>query len=381
LNDLFNGASQAYEAELKKIGRFNLAIFGEAGVGKSTLINALFGFDKAATGVGRPVTLGTEYHEHPSGLFGVYDSRGVEVGVEQDKIIEGFRRLTEYQRIKPLSDRIHVVWYCVQSDRRRFHEPHEKFIEQLAATGLPVMLVMTQTYINPHGVVDPVAVCFVDEILRFNLPIKPAQRVFLTMALADDFRGVSAHGLNDLLDATFAVAPQGVEDALTAAQKLDTKRKSAHARRIVTVTAATAGTVAAVPVPFAGAASLVSLQVIMMAKIAAIFGLEVGPGTLATITGAALSGGGITQVGKLISANLLELVPGANVAGAMINASVATSLTYAVGETWILVCGQFLKLGPDVVQALTAKEMRSMFRDARRRGSNDPKDTLPNSEC
>ena len=59
----------AYEKAQKDLGRFNLAVFGNTGCGKSTLINAMFGDEVAKTGIGKPVTRGTHYYEHPSGLL------------------------------------------------------------------------------------------------------------------------------------------------------------------------------------------------------------------------------------------------------------------------------------------------------------------------
>ena len=47
---------EEYAQALNALGRFNLAIFGKTGTGKSTLVNAIFGDDVAATGTGRPVT-------------------------------------------------------------------------------------------------------------------------------------------------------------------------------------------------------------------------------------------------------------------------------------------------------------------------------------
>ncbi len=48
----------AYEEQKAALGKVRIAIFGLTGVGKSTLVNAVFGTDVAATGVGEPVTQG-----------------------------------------------------------------------------------------------------------------------------------------------------------------------------------------------------------------------------------------------------------------------------------------------------------------------------------
>ena len=43
-------------AENNKLPKLNIMILGKTGVGKSTLINSLFGENLAVTGFGRPVT-------------------------------------------------------------------------------------------------------------------------------------------------------------------------------------------------------------------------------------------------------------------------------------------------------------------------------------
>ena len=47
---------QAAERARRELGHINILIAGRSGVGKSTLINAVFEGNLAATGQGRPVT-------------------------------------------------------------------------------------------------------------------------------------------------------------------------------------------------------------------------------------------------------------------------------------------------------------------------------------
>ena len=74
------------------LGCFNLAVFGKTGVGKSTIVNAIFGRDVAVTGVGSPVTKGLVYYRHPDGFLGLYDSEGFETGTAGNAIVAGLRR-------------------------------------------------------------------------------------------------------------------------------------------------------------------------------------------------------------------------------------------------------------------------------------------------
>jgi uncharacterized protein (DUF697 family)/GTP-binding protein EngB required for normal cell division len=350
----------AFESALEDLGRFNLAIFGKTGAGKSTLINAIFSDRVAEVGAGRPVTLKTSYYEHPSGYFGVYDSEGIEVGEEGDKILERFRQIIAEKRTAELKEQIHVIWYCVRGGDLRFEDGQAEFIRQLADEGLPIIFVFTQVE-KRNGEIHPKVQETAESVLSRDLPLAPSNHVFFTMAEGDHFSGLEAHGLEELLDATFRVAPDGVRSALNAAQKLDLSRKAAEARKWVQGTAATAAAAGATPIPFSDAAVLVPIQTAMMAKISVTFGLGVKKGTLATLAGAAITSGGVVNAGRYLVTNLLKFVPGGNVAGGVIRAAVASSLTYAIGEAWIAVCSQLFKLGPVATQALSTDDIRDMF--------------------
>ena len=168
------------------LGCFNLAVFGKTGVGKSTLVNAIFGRDVAATGVGSPVTRGLVYYRHPDGFLGLYDSEGFETGTAGDAIVDGLRRLVADHRTRAVDEQIHAVWYLVRWSDRRFERAQEQFVRELASLGLPVIVVMTQVP-SRDGQVHPEAVEFAEYIESLGLPIRPHGRVVLTNALSDTF--------------------------------------------------------------------------------------------------------------------------------------------------------------------------------------------------
>ena len=107
-----------FEAQARQLGRFNLAIFGKTGVGKSTLINAIFGEPVAATGIGEPVTQGSHLYLDKRGSLGVIDTRGIEIGRDDAELLKEVTKAVNQMRGKPIEEQIHVAWYCVPRRRR-----------------------------------------------------------------------------------------------------------------------------------------------------------------------------------------------------------------------------------------------------------------------
>jgi uncharacterized protein (DUF697 family)/GTP-binding protein EngB required for normal cell division len=323
---------RAYQEQKDELGRFNLAIFGKTGVGKSTLVNAIFGNDVAKTGIGEPVTTEENLYIHDTDFLSVLDTRGVEVGVDNDKII---RELSEYitsMRRKPMSDQLHIAWYCVRFGDRRFEDTEAEFVRQLHKLGLPVILVLTQVPMR-DGVMHHDVEVLVDAIKSRGLPIYE-NTVFPVMAKADPFIG-EEHGLIELLDATFRAAPEGVRGAINAAQKIDQERKRREATVIVKAAAGAAAAAGATPIPFSDAVILVPIQMTMMAKISQAYGMSLERSTAVTLAATAAA----TATGRSVVTSLIKFVPGAGtVAGGTIAAGVASTITYAMGLAWLAVC-------------------------------------------
>src|SRR4051794_25594388 len=142
---------------LKAMGRFNLAVMGKSGVGKSTLINAVFGRKVAETGIGSPVTPGRRLYRTDCGTLGLFDTRGLEVGPDSSRIITELRELLVRAQGKPVSEQIHAVWYCVSGTGGRLEHAEATFIKDVADLGLPVFLVLTRVERDDDGY-DPDAV-------------------------------------------------------------------------------------------------------------------------------------------------------------------------------------------------------------------------------
>ena len=73
--------------EFKKMGHVNIVISGKTGVGKSTLVNAIFGKKIAETGTGRPITQEIKEITTTDYPLRLYDTVGLELSEErQEKV-------------------------------------------------------------------------------------------------------------------------------------------------------------------------------------------------------------------------------------------------------------------------------------------------------
>lgn len=347
-----------YKEAAEEIGRFNLAIFGKTGVGKSSLINAIFGEAVAKTGIGKPVTKDDRLYIHKSGAFGLLDTRGVEVGIDTEKIIADLEGVIAERRFKPLKEKIHLAWYCVRATDRRFEDVEAEFIRKLHDLALPVVCVLTQVPRTSAGECHRDALALAEEIEQLNLPIFGG-KVLMTMAVGDEDLGQTEHGLEKLLDASFRAAPEGVEKALIAAQQIDMKRKRNAALAIASAAATVAATAGAIPIPFSDAVALVPIQLGMMGGIATIYSIDLDKATIASVAATA----GATVAGRAAVTGLLKLVPGVGaLVGGAINASIAAGFTMAMGTAWALVCEQLAQGGLRTVDGvLDANAIRDVF--------------------
>ena len=80
VNKIAQEAINAISERIKNLNRLNIIVAGKTGVGKSTLINAVFRDKLAETGIGRPVTSHMRKITKKGVPLSIYDTRGFELG-------------------------------------------------------------------------------------------------------------------------------------------------------------------------------------------------------------------------------------------------------------------------------------------------------------
>lgn len=318
-------------------GRFNLAIVGGTGVGKSSLVNAVFGREHAGVGKGLPVTSGVHYYFDQS--LGIWDFEGFEIGSSQSPA-ESLRAHLRTIAQRPANEQIAVVWYCVASTADRLTMPDIEMIRELHNSGLPVILVLTKVAWTKNPVTGkhraPKDVEAFRDWLEYpvdanGMPIYlPVQRVILTAARAKNGKDAGP-GVRELVEETLVLAPEGEKDAFRVAQRLNLPWKREMARKVIGAASSAAAAAAAIPIPVADAATLAPIQLAMMGRIAAIYDLEL----TTMLSASALAQYGTQLAGQALARSFLKLIPGV---GSAVNATVALALTASAGEGWMRLC-------------------------------------------
>ncbi|MGL2562405.1 GTPase [Helicobacter pylori] len=110
------------EAIKKEKPIMNILLMGATGVGKSSLINALFGKEIAKAGVGKPITQHLEkYVDEEKGLV-LWDTKGIE-DKDYENTLESIKKEME-DSFKTLNEKeaIDVAYLCVKETSGRVQE-------------------------------------------------------------------------------------------------------------------------------------------------------------------------------------------------------------------------------------------------------------------
>jgi uncharacterized protein (DUF697 family)/predicted GTPase len=325
----------AINEAMRERGHVNILIAGSSGVGKSTLINAIFQGDLATVGQGRPVNQKTTEITKEGIPLSIFDTRGLELAEFDNtlKLLE--QTVVERSRKPDPNQHIHVAWVCISEDSRRVEDGHERLVKMLTANNIPTIAVITKSR-SDNGF-RAVVRELLPEVVNV-ISVRSIREEIRDDDDEDDVLVLKPKNLDKLVELTMQVVPDSLRRAFVAAQKVDIELKKTKSHMIVLSSAATAGGIGAAPVPFADAVAIIPIQVGMLAGISATFGMSVDKAFLNTVLSSIIGGAGGTIAGRTIVSNLLKMFPGVGSAvGGAIAGTTAAALTTAIGETYIAV--------------------------------------------
>ncbi|KAJ2978323.1 hypothetical protein NUW58_g7534 [Xylaria curta] len=139
---------EGFSLQASGVKAFRILVCGKTGVGKSTLINKVFGVEMTeesasyAQGV-HDINRAFESPNHP-GLL-IHDSRGWQAGSDSElELIAKFLRYRAFQ--KNPAESLHVIWFCVDADVSRIEEADKRTLQTIArhSSDVPVIVVGTK---------------------------------------------------------------------------------------------------------------------------------------------------------------------------------------------------------------------------------------------
>jgi GTP-binding protein EngB required for normal cell division len=265
LRDTFN---KEYESFAESIGKCNILLVGITGVGKSTLVNAVFEKELAKTGTGKPITQDIRHYSQPDCPITIYDTPGLEL---TGRVIQSLRgevaTLIHQKRQLSIDNHIHFVWYCVNEQSSRFQNVEEEWIKDIAKREVPVILVLTQTF-NPES----------SELLHFikklNLPVNDIIPVLAKPVKITKNIAIPAHGLAHLVEVTASLLPKVAKTAFIAEQKVNVDLKISQAEKYLNRYVVGAGAAGSPISGFFGGLAVAATQTAMIAHLTRICGLN-----------------------------------------------------------------------------------------------------------
>lgn len=221
------------EEEIKKLNeefnenfrKPNIVLSGKTGVGKSTLINAVFGRHLAEAGEGKPVSQALKEFNIPDVSVNLFDTKGIELDINERDLSRKsiVNEIEKRATSSKTEEHMHVMWYCISNESRRIEDVEIEWIKEFSRY-MNVIIVLTQT---------------LDVDNKFQLEVeKEFPKIKICRVLAEErelFGGlkIPAYGLDSLIDATVKLLPEATKRAFTAAQKIKVEEKIDSAKKLV----------------------------------------------------------------------------------------------------------------------------------------------------
>lgn len=289
----------------------NILLAGATGVGKSTLINKIFGENVADVGKGKPVTINIQKYEQDNLGVVLYDSPGYEIGSEKAFQFE--------EDVINIKSSIHLVWYCIDSSKSRVIDFDINAIKKFISNGLEVSILFTKSDMSSEDDINKLkeATNSIVNIDTYTISSKSELHLF-------------KEELYRLILNSIKKLPKALKTSFISAQRISLKEKWDKSHIMIAQHSISAFAVGFIPIPLSDAPILIVNQMTMVARILYIYGLNSFEDM---VVGGGIIGQIVSVLGKTAVGGILKLIPGVGtLVGGLINGSVASLITISLGE-------------------------------------------------
>ena len=339
MNEYSETVNKEWQRQIDELQKANIMIVGGTGVGKSALVNYIFGENVAEEGAGKPITRGMIRYEPDNIPVVLIDTEGYEIsenGIDDSNFrTKILPKIDEFQN-KDLKEQIHIAWYCISISNNRVTEfdiENIKILQDKLSNNCAIVFTQCdndEEDDDGNGVKAKLFKTILrDNNIKLNI-FETSSKKDLDLTL--DFEKLISWSSDSLPE-------ESLKYSFIASQKLSIDAKYKLAHKYVLATATTAAVTGATPIPFADAVLISGQQIAMAVKISSIFGISSMGDRVVDLLKTQIA----SALAKTLAASLTKFIP---VLGSIINAAVAGSITYGLGfgliKTFEKACHDYL---------------------------------------
>lgn len=237
----------------------NILLAGMTGVGKSSLINMIFGEDCAVVGTGKPVTQKIDLYESPDTSVRIFDTKGYEFGEKADQ--EFYDNVVSLAKNPSDAEKeVHIVWYCISCANGRVTDYDLKALEEFHSANIPVAVIFTKAdSTNEEDLRE----------LKSVLPQWALASTFETSTKSNKYNHIT-----DLIDWSVEQLPEPTQDCFIKSQRPSCFSKWKKSHLIIAQYVAKKYLKEFVPVPVSAATELFSNEMDLIARILNLYDLS-----------------------------------------------------------------------------------------------------------
>jgi uncharacterized protein (DUF697 family)/predicted GTPase len=351
-------------------------LIGKPQAGKSSIVRGLTGVSAEIVGQGfRPHTQSTIRYNYPSNelpLLVFTDTVGLgDIDRDTNSLIQELVSDLEAETSRPriIILTVKINDFAIDTLRQIAKELREKYPQ------IPCLLAVTCLHeIYPANQLDhPEQPTSIESVDRAFTAIQQAftgmfdRSVLIDFTLADDGYTPEFYGLETMRDTLADLLPEAEARAMSQLLQSGTSELTGDsgdkigniyrdvARRYILPFSIAAGTVAAIPLPFADLPVLTAIQVSMVGLLGKLYGQTLTRSQAGGVV-SAIAGGFVAQ---LVARQLIKFIPGF---GSVISASWAAAYTVALGEGACVYFGDLMggkKPDPHQIQSVMATAFTS----------------------